>query len=96
MKAMKIKILNLIIFAIAALTASAKANVEDSFSYEKGAFARVNLNYRLTEKGDSANVVVIYLHGGSGQGDDNKTQMKNPAIADIYNYLNDNMAGSHS
>lgn len=66
--------------------------MEDSFSYENATLAGINLNYRLAEKGDSANIVVIYLHGGSGQGADNKTQLKSSAIADIYNYLNDNMA----
>lgn len=60
------------------MTAFAKGNVEDSFSNENASFAGLNMNYRLTEKGDSANIVVIYLHGGSGQGDDNKSQMKNP------------------
>lgn len=89
---MKLKILAIILFAITALAASAKVNVEDSLSYENITFAGLNLNYRLAEKGDSANIVVIYLHGGSGHGNDNITQMKSPAIAEIYNYLNDNIS----
>lgn len=88
---MRFKFLTVILFVIASLAASAKVDVEDSFSYENAAFAGLNLNYRLAEKGDSANVVVIYLHGGSGQGDDNRTQMESPAIADIYSYLDTNM-----
>lgn len=90
---MKSKFLIVIFFAIAALTVSAKVNVENLFSYENATFAGLNLNYRVAEKGDSAQIVVIYLHGGSGQGDDNNTQMKNPAIADIYNYLNAHIEG---
>lgn len=62
------------------MTAYAEINVEDRFSCDNDTFAGYNINYRVAENGDSANIVVIYLHGGSGQGDDNKTQLKSPAI----------------
>lgn len=75
-----------------ALSAFAADNVNDLFSYECETLSGFNLNYRkaqLKSDGDSSKVVILFLHGGSGQGDDNKSQMNNPAIADVYNYLKD-------
>lgn len=63
---------------------------EELFSFENETFSGMNLNYRMAEGGDSTKIVVLYLHGGSGQGNDNRSQMKNPAIMDIYTYLTDN------
>ncbi len=75
---------------IANFAAWSKNLLEDEFSYENERFAGLSLNYRKAEMGDSAKIVVLYLHGGSGQGDDNKAQMKTPAINDVYSYLVDN------
>lgn len=67
-----------------------KTSVEELFSFENETFAGLNLNYRKAEVGDSAKIVVLYLHGGNGQGDDNKSQMRTPAISEIYNFLKEN------
>ena len=51
------------------------------------------LRYRevLTAPQDTAKpILVIYLHGGSGGGSDNKKQMSSPAVGKIYDYLNEN------
>jgi len=51
------------------------------------------LKYRevLTTPQDTAQpILVIYLHGGSGGGSDNKKQIKAPAVGKIYDYLNAN------
>ena len=43
----------------------------------------------LTAPQDTAQpILVIYLHGGSGGGSDNKKQMNTPAVGKIYDYLN--------
>lgn len=68
----------------------AKSDIDDLYTYENNTYAGININYRKVEIGDSAHIVVLYLHGGSGQGNDNKSHMKAPAISDIYNYLKDN------
>lgn len=84
--------LSLLVLLSAALPAFAGDNVENLFSYENETLSGFNLNYRKAElksDGDSSEVVILFLHGGSGQGDDNKSQMNNPAIADVYNYLKD-------
>lgn len=47
---MKCKFLAVIVFAITALAASAKVDVQVLFSYENATFAGLNLNYRLAEK----------------------------------------------
>lgn len=76
---------------IATFIAWSKDDLDEVFTYEKETFAGLDLNYRKTELGDSAKIVVLYLHGGSGQGDDNKSQMKTPAIHAIYTYLADSL-----
>ena len=51
------------------------------------------LRYRevLTAPQDTAQpILVIYLHGGSGGGSDNKKQMMSPAVGKIFDYLNEN------
>ena len=48
------------------------------------------LRYRevLTAPQDTAQpILVIYLHGGSGGGSDNKKQMKSPAVGKIFHRL---------
>lgn len=67
----------------------ARDKVDEAFTFENGTFSGYNLNYRKAEAGDSAKIVVLYLHGGSGQGDDNKSHMNSPAINKIYTYLVD-------
>lgn len=72
------------------ISANAKNGIESMFSFETETLAGFNMNYRKVERkieGDTCMTVVIYLHGGSGQGDDNQAQMESPAIADIYKYL---------
>lgn len=82
--------ITLILAVITAFVCRSETSMEELFSFENEAFAGMNLNYRKAEAGDSAKIVILYLHGGSGQGDDNKSQMKTPAIPDIYNFLNEN------
>lgn len=53
-------------------------------------FAGVTLNYRKASvegKAGDAKALVIYLHGGSSCGNDNTTQMNEPSIDSIANYL---------
>ncbi len=68
-------------------TCRGQGKADELFSFEKGLFAGMELQYRKAEVGDSASIVVLYLHGGSGQGDDNRSQMASPAIMDIYEFL---------
>ncbi|MCM1518448.1 MAG: hypothetical protein NC117_07395 [Pseudoflavonifractor sp.] len=67
--------------------ACADNNVDALFSCERDTFAGLSLNYRKAQVGGFTRIVLLYLHGGSGQGDDNKSQMRTPAIKDIYGYL---------
>lgn len=84
--------LSLLVVLSTALSIFAGDKVENLFSFKNETFSGFNLNYRKAElksDSDSSKVVILFLHGGSGQGDDNKSQMNNPAIADVYNYLKD-------
>ncbi|MCM1483463.1 MAG: hypothetical protein NC043_03935 [Muribaculaceae bacterium] len=80
-----------VLFAVG-ISRGADSIPDSLFSYEKAELPGMKLNYRKavhTSPDNSKNIVVLYLHGGSGQGSDNKTQMNTPAIADIYTYLQD-------
>lgn len=71
-----------------ALVASFNASAD--FSYENDEFGSVSLNYRMAlinQLPDDSGLTVIYLHGGSGRGDDNETQMQTEAVDDIFDYL---------
>ena len=60
-----------------------------TFSKETFSFGAINLQYRKADipgAGDKASLV-IYLHGGSSKGDDNETQMQEPGINSISNWL---------
>lgn len=51
---------------------------------------KTKVRYRevLTAPTDTAPAaIVIYLHGGSGAGNDNEQQLRSPGIGDIYDYL---------
>ncbi len=68
------------------------AGISKEFSFENEEFAGINLNYRMAvinPEIQSEEIVVIYLHGGSGQGNNNKSQLNSGAVEDIYNYLKD-------
>lgn len=74
-------------------TLMANAGTESEFSYENDDFAGINLNYRMSIINSDIpkpEVIVIYLHGGSAQGNDNKAQLQTQAVDDIYNYLKKN------
>ncbi len=83
-----------ITFVMAVLTSlMANAETENEFSCENEDFAGVNLNYRMSVINSDiqkAEVIVIYLHGGSARGNDNKAQLQTQAVEDIYNYLKEN------
>ena len=60
-----------------------------TFSKETFSDGAINLQYRKADipgTGDKASLV-IYLHGGSSKGDDNETQMQEPGINSISNWL---------
>lgn len=81
------RIFGAVVILVSSFSIWATDEWESTFTYERGSFAGFNLNYRKADVGDSAKIIVLYLHGGSGQGDDNEAQMKTPAIMEIYNYL---------
>ncbi len=75
---------------LTAFSGLAAVDVDSVFSYGSEEFSGLTLNYRkavLGSDADSCRMIVIYLHGGSGQGNDNKAQMKTPAVTNIYSYL---------
>lgn len=62
------------------------------FSKETFSMGNITLPYRkanIPGTGDKASLV-IYLHGGSSKGNDNETQMQEPAINDISTWLMEN------
>ncbi len=66
---------------------------KELFSYEIETFGGFNIQYRkakINKTNGCDGIVVIYLHGGSGQGDDNQAQLMTDAVDDIYNYLENN------
>ncbi len=76
---------------------SANAEAESEFSFECEDFAGVNLNYRMAiinPEVQSPEIIIMYLHGGSGQGSDNSAQLESQAVEDIYNYLS--QSGRHA
>ena len=73
--------------------AQAKSDLLQVFADKTAKLDGKKLKYRevLTAPEDTAQpILVIYLHGGSGGGGDNKKQMKVPAVGKIYDYLNAN------
>lgn len=60
-----------------------------SFTFEQGTFAGLTLPYRktVTGSGNHGGALVIYLHGGSHKGNDNISQMNEPAVDSIAQYL---------
>lgn len=83
-------LITLLLAVVTTFTGWSKSDLEESFSFESDSYAGMKLNYRKADFGDSTKIVVLYLHGGSGQGDDNISQMKTPAISDIYNFMTEN------
>lgn len=87
---MKIKLLYLF-FLLPLMSFGQQAdNDELTFIELQHDFAGVTLNYRkanIENKADNDKSLVIYLHGGSSCGTDNTTQMKEPGIDSIANYL---------
>lgn len=58
------------------------------FESEKVISAGIEMSYRVAHTNGIGNqALVIYLHGGSSKGNDNDTQMKEPGIDSIANYL---------
>lgn len=85
-------ILLLAISAACGLRAYAQKGTEllSAFAERTATFGKKQLNYReaITAEHDTvAPAIVIFLHGGSGAGSDNKRQMRSAAVGEIYNYL---------
>ncbi len=73
--------------------AQTKNDLLEIFADKTAKLDTKKLRYRevLTAPQDTAKpILVIYLHGGSGGGIDNKKQMSSPAVSKIYDYLNEN------
>lgn len=69
----------------------------DSSSDDFGKYVSGTLPYRMKKiAGDNGSkpILVMYLHGGSSKGNDNETQMKEPAVSIIAGYLADNSVSS--
>ncbi len=65
----------------------------DSDTDEFGKYVSGTLQYRkknIATDNVTKPILVMYLHGGSSKGDDNETQMKEPAVSVIAKYLADN------
>lgn len=75
---------------IGVLFCVAEGKSENNLIFDTGKVvsAGVEMPYRVAYTGKAENQsIVIYLHGGSSKGNDNVTQMKEPGIDSIANYL---------
>lgn len=79
-----------VISTISTISATAQNQINRLFLMKTDTIAGVELNYRVAGMTDTCGIVVLYLHGGSGRGTDNRSQMSAPAIMDIHNFLTDN------
>lgn len=92
-KMYSLAIMVLITILLFETNAQAKSDLLQVFADKTAKLDGKKLKYRevLTAPEDTAQpILVIYLHGGSGGGGDNKKQMKVPAGGKIYDYLNAN------
>lgn len=84
---------SLIVFALLSVLSWGEAFAQQvSFSKETFSGEGTTLQYQkanIPGTGDKASLV-IYLHGGSSKGDDNETQMQEPAINTISTWLSAN------
>lgn len=90
---MKKPVLFIFTLLLVSLCTFAASDSHIELSYENETFGGVELNYRKAEinsQTEAEKIVVVYLHGGSGQGDDNEAQVDTPAVDDICNYLKNN------
>lgn len=90
MKAWEILLLFMSLFFIACSSNDIPEENAIVFTYEKGMFADMTLQYRkgvflfnVSEKRS----IVVYLHGGSSRGDDNEKPLQEPGVDSIRNYL---------
>ena len=82
----------LLVFTTLAITSFAQEANEDGLTFVglQRDFADTTLGYRkanIDGNTTDSKSLVIYLHGGSSCGTDNITQMKEPGIDSIANYL---------
>lgn len=93
---MLMKLKSLLFLALAIVVAgSAQAQskrVLNVFEAKSFTVAGKKLPYRVArlDGADARPALVVFLHGGSGCGDNNKSQLHSPALESLYNYLNDN------
>ena len=91
---MKIKVtIIFLLLAVASSLGFAQPQPSDTLAFQSLShnFAGTSLGYRkakvLCADTATSKALVIYLHGGSSCGTDNRTQMKEPGIDSIANYL---------
>lgn len=91
---MKIKVtIIFLLLAVASSLGFAQTQPSDTLAFQSLShnFAGTSLGYRkakvLCADTATSKALVIYLHGGSSCGTDNTTQMKEPGIDSIANYL---------
>lgn len=91
---MKIKVtIIFLLLAVASSLGFAQTQPSDTLAFQSLShnFADTSLGYRkakvLCTDTATSKALVIYLHGGSSCGTDNTTQMKEPGIDSIANYL---------
>lgn len=68
------------------------ADLLDVFGERTAKVYKKKLKFRevLTASQDTVRpAIVLFLHGGSGAGDDNKRQLENAGVRQIYDYLNE-------
>lgn len=84
------KISRLWISLIGILFGISASNAENNLIFEsnKIIFNRIEMPYRIAHiNGQGDHALIIYLHGGSNKGNDNKKQMSESGIDSIANYL---------
>ena len=90
MKVGKIILLVMSLFLMACSSDDIPEEKNIDFTYEKGTFADMSLQYRkgiFSFNTQDKPALVIYLHGGTSRGDDNEKPLEEAGVDSIRNYL---------
>lgn len=85
------RILSAITALMAFITMSAdESSIQQEFGYKSFSLATNTIAYRealICHDGQTAPLLILYLHGGTSRGDDNESQLNEKAVTDIFYYL---------